>query len=196
MADCWRKTPTLPTIGIVGTISLTENCRPVNEHNIATAKLSVHPAEALYAALAPQPAADNSAAWGKPIQQSSAVLRGRKQFVKGIRVTWTKLLVECYGTFSARVRSPLGELSMRSCAAQIFSDITPEKWLSLQNKATQNGINLAGDVGQTTQHGCTFQWKYESSSATLTIQCLDHPLLAPCGTINGRIHDLMDGTEG
>ena len=59
MADCWRKTPTVPTIGIVGTISLTENCRPVNEHNIATAKLSVHPAAALYVALAPQPAAES-----------------------------------------------------------------------------------------------------------------------------------------
>jgi hypothetical protein len=85
---------------------------------------------------------------------------------------------------------------MRQCAAQIFSDITPDRWLVLQSKAAQNGINLAGDVGQTTQHGCTFQWKYEASSASLTIQCLDHPIFPSCGTINGKIHDLIDDTAG
>jgi hypothetical protein len=83
-------------------------------------------------------------------------------------------------------------LFMSQCAAQIFTNITPDKWLALQTKASTNNINLNGDSGETTQQGFTFSWQYDAASATLTIQCLNHPFWAPCGTINGRVHDLVE----
>jgi hypothetical protein len=83
---------------------------------------------------------------------------------------------------------------MGACAAQTFSDITPDKWTALQAKAAQNNINISGDSGQSTQQGFTFSWLYDPTAQTLTIQCLDHPFWAPCGTINGKVHDLIDAS--
>jgi hypothetical protein len=82
---------------------------------------------------------------------------------------------------------------MGSCAAQTFTNITAERWVTLQAKAAQNNINLETDSGQSTQQGFTFSWQYDAGSATLTIQCLDHPFWAPCGAVNGRVHDLIEG---
>jgi hypothetical protein len=81
---------------------------------------------------------------------------------------------------------------MSGCAAQTFYNIAPEKWLALQTKAAQNNIKLTGESGQTSQQGFTFGWKYDAASATLTIQCLEHPFWAPCGSVNGRVHDLVE----
>jgi len=81
---------------------------------------------------------------------------------------------------------------MGQCAAQTFTNITPDKWQVLKTKAAEDHIDLNADSGETTQQGFTFSWKYEAVSATLTIQCLNHPFWAPCGTINGRVHDLVE----
>jgi hypothetical protein len=81
---------------------------------------------------------------------------------------------------------------MNQCAAQTFNNITAAKWLALKAKATANDINLNGESGETTQQGFTFTWQYNATSATLTIQCLNHPFWAPCGSVNGKIHDLVD----
>jgi hypothetical protein len=81
---------------------------------------------------------------------------------------------------------------MGSCAAQTFDNISPAKWLSLQTRAAENNIDLTGDTGQTSREGFTFSWEYDSSTARLKIQCLEHPFWAPCSSVNGRIHDLVD----
>jgi hypothetical protein len=78
------------------------------------------------------------------------------------------------------------------CAAQTFANITPDKCLALQTKAAASHIDLNGDSGETTQQGFTFNWQYDAASATLTIQCLNHPFFAPCGAINSKIHDLVE----
>jgi hypothetical protein len=83
---------------------------------------------------------------------------------------------------------------MNQCAAQVFSNIPPDKWLAIQAKATANNITLTGDSGQTTQQGFTFSWRYDAASFSLTIQCLDQPFWASCGSINNKIHDLVDRT--
>lgn len=83
---------------------------------------------------------------------------------------------------------------MSQCAAQVFTDITRDRWTALQNKAAQNNIDLSADSGQSTQQGFTFSWQYVAETATLTIQCLDRPFWAPCGTINGRVHDLIESS--
>jgi len=84
------------------------------------------------------------------------------------------------------------DLIMGECAAQTFNNITPDKWLALQTKAAADNINLNGTSGETTNQGFTVTWQYDAASATLTIQCLNHPFWAPCGSVNGKIHDLVD----
>jgi len=81
---------------------------------------------------------------------------------------------------------------MGSCAAQTFTNITVENWEAIKAKAEQNNINIEGDSGESTQQGFTFSWQFDASLATLTIQCLDHPFLIPCGTVNAKVHDLVD----
>jgi type VI protein secretion system component Hcp len=82
---------------------------------------------------------------------------------------------------------------MAPCASQTFGNITPEKWQALQTKAAENHIDLNGDSGETTQNKFTFTWQYDASSATLTIQCLNHPWWANCGEVNGKVHNLVEG---
>ncbi len=82
---------------------------------------------------------------------------------------------------------------MGQCTAQTFSNITPDKWLALQTKAAANQVILNGDSGEITQQGFTFSWHYDTLSATLTIQCLNRPLWAPCGAVNSKLHDLVEG---
>lgn len=81
---------------------------------------------------------------------------------------------------------------MGQCAAQTFSNITPQKWLTIQTKAAADNISLRGDTGQITENGFTFTWQYEAPSGILTIQCLDHPFWATCGAVNGKVHDVVD----
>ena len=82
---------------------------------------------------------------------------------------------------------------MGSCPVQTFSNISPEKWIALKEKAAQNGITLNTDMGQIAQRGFTFSWQYDSVSGTLTIQCLDHPFLIPCATIDSKINEIAAG---
>jgi hypothetical protein len=81
---------------------------------------------------------------------------------------------------------------MGQCAAQTFSNITPQKWLAIQTKAAEDNINLSGDAGQITEKGFTFTWRYEAISGVLTIQCSDHPFWATCGAVNSKVHELVD----
>jgi hypothetical protein len=83
---------------------------------------------------------------------------------------------------------------MSQCAQQIFQNITPDRWAAIQAKAAQHNIDLSSDSGETTQRGLTFIWAYNSSDATLMIQCLDYPFGLTCGMINGRLHDLIDAS--
>jgi hypothetical protein len=82
---------------------------------------------------------------------------------------------------------------MSPCAQQIFQNITPDRWAAFQVTASQHNIKLSSNSGQATQQGFTFSWAYNSSEATLMIQCLDHPFGLTCGMINGRLHELIDG---
>ena len=80
---------------------------------------------------------------------------------------------------------------MSPCAAQTFENITADKWLNLKAKAAQNKIDLTGDSGRKSQQGFTFAWQYNAVSETLTIQCLEHPIWVSCGTVNGKVHDII-----
>src|SRR5262249_49386138 len=81
---------------------------------------------------------------------------------------------------------------MSECEAQIFSNITRERWVGMQSKAGQLGVELAGDSGQASRQGFTFTWNYDESMQTLMIQCLEHPFFAPCALVNSKLKELVD----
>jgi hypothetical protein len=81
---------------------------------------------------------------------------------------------------------------MSECEAQIFSNIARERWVGMQSKAAQIGVELTGDSGQASQKGFTFSWNYDEEMQTLTIQCLDHPFFAPCSLVNAKMQELVE----
>ena len=81
---------------------------------------------------------------------------------------------------------------MSECDAQIFNNITRERWVGMQSKAAQIGIELIGNSGQGTKQGFTFTWNYDEGLQTLTIQCLEHPFFAPCALVNEKVKELVE----
>jgi len=81
---------------------------------------------------------------------------------------------------------------MSDCEAQIFSNITRERWAGMQSKAGQLGVELSGDSGRASRQGFTFSWSYDESMQTLVIQCLEHPFFAPCSLVNAKLKELVD----
>jgi hypothetical protein len=82
---------------------------------------------------------------------------------------------------------------MGQCAAQTFSNITPDRWLTLQTNAAANQVIVSGDSGEITQQGFTFSWHYDVLSATLTIRCLNRPLWRHAAPSIAKVHDLVEG---
>ena len=81
---------------------------------------------------------------------------------------------------------------MSQCAAQVFTEVSSEKFACLQEKAADQGIAIDGDQGSASKDGIIITWDYEADSQTLTIQCTAAPFFLSCGTINVTIHDLVD----
>lgn len=81
---------------------------------------------------------------------------------------------------------------MSQCAAQVFDGVSPEQFACLQGKASEQGIQMAGDQGSASKDGITVTWDYEADSQTLTIQCTASPFYLSCGTINSTIHNFVD----
>jgi hypothetical protein len=80
---------------------------------------------------------------------------------------------------------------MGECDAQIFSSITRERWVGMQSKALQIGVELVGDSGRASQKGFRFSWNYDEDLQTLTIQCLDRPFFAPPALVNSKLKELV-----
>ncbi len=81
---------------------------------------------------------------------------------------------------------------MAACATQTFTGITQARFNCLVQKAQASGITINGNVGVATHAGITIRWQFDPTANTLELQCMAHPLLATCGLVNGRIHDLID----
>jgi hypothetical protein len=82
---------------------------------------------------------------------------------------------------------------MSACATQVFNNVNASVWNCLVQKAAGYGITISGDSGEASKDGFTVRWDYDPNSGTLQLQCTDSPWWAPCSTINGKIHDLVDG---
>ncbi len=81
---------------------------------------------------------------------------------------------------------------MAPCATQVFQNITDLRYNCLVQKAAEPGITITGNAGQASMHGITIRWKFDPAARTLELQCMNAPFYAPCGTVNNRIHELVD----
>ena len=82
---------------------------------------------------------------------------------------------------------------MAKCAAQVFSNISPQVFACLVDRAKVAGIDITGNSGTTPPHsGVSVAWEYDPASETLSIQCLSLPFLVSCGAANSQIHNLVD----
>ncbi len=82
---------------------------------------------------------------------------------------------------------------MSACASQTFSDVTPTHFEMLARKASAAaGVTLDGYSGSCSRNGFTVIWDYDPDDQTLVIQCTESPFSVTCGSINQRIHDLVD----
>ena len=82
---------------------------------------------------------------------------------------------------------------MSACASQGFDGITSTVWTCIVQQVASYGITISGNSGEQTKDGFTVRWDYDPNAQTLQIQCMDSPWWAPCSTINGKIHELVDG---
>jgi hypothetical protein len=90
------------------------------------------------------------------------------------------------------VESSVGPGATDACANQTFENFTQARFNCLVQKAATSGIKIDQNEGQLSQDGITVRWKFDPDEHTLDIQCLDAPFFLSCGTINGKIHDLVD----
>ena len=85
---------------------------------------------------------------------------------------------------------------MGACAAQVFQNVTLARFNCLIVTAAGHGITISGNQGQTVvKHGLVsaqISWNYDPASQTLTLQYLNPGFLAPCDTVNGMLHDLVE----
>ncbi len=82
---------------------------------------------------------------------------------------------------------------MSSCATQLFDNVTQAQFDCLSQKAKAAGIDIVGNAGSASQDGITVEWTFDPAASTLSVQCTSSPFYVPCGTINSKIHDLVEG---
>jgi hypothetical protein len=83
---------------------------------------------------------------------------------------------------------------MPACATQIFSNVSPTAWGCLKARAGAQGLPLTSDSGTITQSGITIAYAYDGSTQTLQLTCTSKPFIISCGTVNSKIHELIDGS--
>ncbi len=79
---------------------------------------------------------------------------------------------------------------------QVFSNITPDKYALLTQKAGAAGINMSGNSGTASQFGVEVSWSYSPQACELTIQCLETPFFISPETVNAKIKSLVAQTAG
>jgi hypothetical protein len=79
-----------------------------------------------------------------------------------------------------------------ACGAQSFNNVDRNVWNCLVAKAAQYGVNISANSGSASSHGFDVSWNYDPAKSFLSIQVTDKPFFAPCGLVNGKIHDEVD----
>jgi hypothetical protein len=79
---------------------------------------------------------------------------------------------------------------------QVFSNITPERYAALVQKASAAGINLAGNSGIASNFGVEVKWDYSPESRELTFQVLSTPVFLTAEPVDARIKAMVEETAG
>ncbi|MGA9668695.1 MAG: hypothetical protein WBQ94_05770 [Terracidiphilus sp.] len=80
---------------------------------------------------------------------------------------------------------------MPACPAQTFSNITPERFASLEKQAQASGVPIQGNNGTGSKFGGQFAWNYDPATLELTITVTQTPFLMGCESVNARIAALV-----
>jgi hypothetical protein len=83
-----------------------------------------------------------------------------------------------------------------SSPPQVFSSITPDKYVTLKQKANAAGINMSGNSGAASQFGVEVSWNYSPETCELTIQCLKTPLFVSPEAVDAKIKAMVHQTVG
>jgi hypothetical protein len=86
------------------------------------------------------------------------------------------------------------EANMSACKQQVFDGITQSRWDCIK-KAVQGktGIVISTDSGNAAKSGFSVEWNFDAPAKTLSIQCVEKPIVLSCTTIEGLIAGLVDG---
>jgi hypothetical protein len=61
-------------------------------------------------------------------------------------------------------------------------------------ESSGSGITISSNNGTISESGITIDYAYDSSTRTLQLTCTSKPFFISCGTVNGKIHELIDGS--
>jgi hypothetical protein len=91
---------------------------------------------------------------------------------------------------------PVQEKTLTATAPQVFSNISPEQYARLMQKAGEAGFNFTGNSGTASQFGVEVAWNYSPETRELGIQCLSTPFFITPETVNARIKGLVEEVVG
>jgi hypothetical protein len=85
---------------------------------------------------------------------------------------------------------------MGGCSAVSFTSVTPAVFNCLVQKAAEQGVTISSDLGTASKSGFKISWNYNRGASSLTIQCLDKPILIPCALVKSEIKSIVNGCGG
>lgn len=76
----------------------------------------------------------------------------------------------------------------------VFSNVTPQHFSALAEKARANGIDIDGNSGSASQFGVEVSWEYAPATGKLTLHCLKTPFFLSLEDVNGRLRRMVEST--
>ena len=74
----------------------------------------------------------------------------------------------------------------------VFSNVTPEHYRKLTEKARSSGIEMSGSSGRTSKMGIEVEWNYSDEKQELVLTCLHTPFFMSVNDVNARLRSLVD----
>ena len=85
---------------------------------------------------------------------------------------------------------------MAQSEPHVFTNVTPEKYARLVEKARGAGIDLDGSSGVASKFGVEIAWRYSPEARELTLQCLNTPFFINPEDVDAKIRSLVSETMG
>lgn len=80
---------------------------------------------------------------------------------------------------------------MSKSAPRVFSDIAPEQFATLCEKAKAAGIDLGGNTGTASKFGVEVSWTYSPERRELVLQCLRTPFFVKADDVNAKLQSVV-----